>query len=52
MGGVTQGSGRGPLIFTMFINDIFNNFASPLRPPYADDLKIFRIINDINDKSS
>lgn len=46
--GVPQGSILGPLIFTIYINDICSNFTSKTLL-YADDLKLYREIHSIRD---
>lgn len=46
--GVPQGSHLGPIFFNIFINDIGNEFVSEYLL-YADDLKIFRKINGVED---
>ena len=47
--GVPQGSHLGPLLFSVFLNDIGQCFANSQYSLYADDLKISRAIDDIND---
>lgn len=46
--GIPQGSNLGPLLFSLFVNDIGNVINSPYLL-YADDLKIFRKIVDDDD---
>lgn len=46
--GVPQGSILGPLFFNMYINDIGDNLSIPYLL-YADDLKLYSIINNISD---
>ncbi|KAG7303291.1 hypothetical protein JYU34_011770 [Plutella xylostella] len=46
--GVPQGSNLGPLLFLLFINDLLYRFDSNCLA-YADDVKIYRPINDIDD---
>jgi len=50
--GVPQGSVLGPVLFLIFINDIVDIFGSGLTVKlFADDVKMYAIINDVNDCS-
>lgn len=47
--GVPQGSILGPLLFTLFINDIDRCFCSSKFLLYADDLKLYKTISNVSD---
>ena len=49
---VPQGTKLGPLLFTLFINDIINNFKFAKVRMYADDLKIYAVVNNFQDKEN
>ena len=46
--GMPQGSVLGPLLFTMFVNEIPSIVSSPVLM-FADDMKIFRVIRNKDD---
>ena len=46
--GVPQGSVLGPILFTMFVNDIPSIVLSPVYL-FADDTKVFRVIRNRDD---
>lgn len=47
--GVPQGSHLGPLLFTLFVNDVTNVFSFCRILLYADDMKIVARISELND---
>ena len=47
LSGIPQGSILGPVLFTLFINDISDNLSSDCRI-FADDTKIFNTTNNTN----
>lgn len=46
---VSQGSNLGPLEFILMINDLLDNVKDSVCLLFADDLKLFRIVNDSSD---
>ena len=49
MGGLPQGSALGPLLFLIYINDLDDNITSNVLE-FADDTKLFRMVNNDGDK--
>ena len=47
--GVPQGSHCGPILFTIFVNDLLDCIKYSRYLMFADDLKIFKIISNITD---
>ena len=48
LSGVPQGTVLGPLLFSLYINDITEDIDSELRP-FADDCVCYREIKDTED---
>lgn len=48
--GVPQGSNLGPLLFILFINDAADSLKNAQILIFADDIKLFSVINSIHDQ--
>lgn len=48
--GVPQGSLLGPLLFIIFVYDIERCFVNSEYLLFADDMKVFRIVNNPSDE--
>ena len=49
---VPQGTKLGPLLFILYINDIITNFKFAKVRMYADDLTIYAVVNNFQDKEN
>ena len=47
---VPQGSKLGPLLYILYANDIMQNFKFAKVKMYVDDLTVYAIVNNINDR--
>ena len=47
---VPQGSKLGLLLYILYANDIMQNFKFAKVKMYADDLTVYAIVNNINDR--
>ena len=53
LSGVPQGSVLGPILFILYINDVVDSLpTSTTCKLFADDLKIYSVLNIINDANS
>ena len=48
----SQGSKLGPLLFILYVNDFINNFHYARVRMHADDLTIYAVVNNFQDKET
>lgn len=49
LSGIVQGSHIGPLLFLIFVDSITRRFKTSLCLMFADDMKIYRAVNSVQD---